>query len=165
MVISSSSLVVIHVVMNAEPVSFTVTTISSDPLFVPSLAVSVRVKVVSASTAGAVKVVEAEEPLANVMPGGADQEYDTTESPASGSAADPDRVTVSPSPTVWSGPGIDVRRVVVGVSIGQPENLDAVVELGCDGRVGAGADLEGGDAPRAVQARGCRRNHLCCQWR
>ena len=106
MVISSSSLVVIHVVMNAEPVSFTVTTISSDPESVPSSAVSVRVKVASASTAGAVKVVEAEESSANVMPepDGADQEYDSMESPASGSVADPDRVTVSPSPTVWSGP-------------------------------------------------------------
>ena len=100
--------VVLQVVMNAPEVSFTVTSIVSNPSSVPSLAVSLKVYVVSEVTSGAVNVVEAEEALVKVIPAGmADHVYDVMASPSE-SVAVPDKVTVSPSPTVWSVPASTV---------------------------------------------------------
>ena len=77
---------VLQVVINAPEVSFTVTSTVSVPGSVPSEAVSVRVNVVSAVTAGAVKVVEAEALSSKVISEseGADHVYDTPESSSSG---------------------------------------------------------------------------------
>ena len=58
-----------HVVIKAVLVSFTVTCRVSATGCVPSCAVRTRVKAVSSVTAGAIKVVEGAEVLANAMSG------------------------------------------------------------------------------------------------
>ena len=109
MVIDWPPEVVLQVVINAPEVSFTITSTESIPESVPSLTVSLKVYVVSEGTSGAVNVVEAEEALAKVIPEPdvSDHLYDVMASP-SGSVAVPDKVTVSPSPTVWSVPAFTV---------------------------------------------------------
>ena len=97
-----SELLTVQVVTKAAPVSFTVTFSVSVADSMPSFAVSARVKVVSPVTEGASKVVEGAEALANVMRGVAGPVCDhvyVMGSP-SGSVAEPERLTVSPSPTV-----------------------------------------------------------------
>ena len=109
-----SELVAAHVVINAAPVSLTVTFSASAADCVPSCAVSVRVKVVSPVTAGAIKVVEDAEALINVMGGASglvcDHAY-VMESPSG--VTDPESVTVSPSPTVWSSPACTIGEPFV----------------------------------------------------
>ena len=112
------AVVVLQVVIKAPEVSFTSTSTESIPESVPSLAVSLKVYVVSEVTSGAVNVVEAEEALTKVIPAGmADHVYDVMASPSE-SVAVPDKVTVSPSPTVWSVPASTVGGVLgSGISI------------------------------------------------
>ena len=135
MVMDSFAVVVLHVVIKAPEVSFTITSIVSNPSSVPSLAVSLRVNVVSEVTAGAVNVVEAEETLVKVIPvpGWADHVYDTA-SPSE-SVAVPDKVTVLPSPTVWVHPGVHGRRRVVRFCFTYSYNLDCTILSCCNGDV------------------------------
>ena len=110
MVIDSPSVVVRQVVTKAEGgrasgTSVTVRFMLSEEVSVPSLTVSVRVRVVLASTCGAVNVVDSAVRLVRAMSrvaGSWDQPY--VRAPPSSSEAVPDRVTVWPSATVWSAP-------------------------------------------------------------
>ena len=101
-----SELVAAQVVIKAVPVSLTVTFNASAAGCVPSSAVSVRVKVVSPVTEGATKVVEDSDALTNMMRGetGTVCDHVYVISSPSVSVADPESVTVLPSPTTWSSP-------------------------------------------------------------
>ena len=101
---------VFHVVIKAAPGSLTVMFSMSVTDCSPSYAASVIVKMVSPVTAGATKVVEDAEALANAMRGetGAVCDHVYVMGSSLGSVADPESVTVSPSPTVWSRPACTV---------------------------------------------------------